>query len=55
MIKYVQNILHAFLEKIGHSATLPAADHLFQVRDEDNPTKEFMPEQQARDYHHSTA
>ena len=38
MINYVQKILDNFPEEIGNCATSPAADHLFQVRDEYNPT-----------------
>jgi len=53
MIPYINKIIKAFPEKITGVQSTPASDHLFQVR----PTSEakFLPEDQARAYHHTTA
>ena len=53
MIPYINKIITAFPEKITRVQSTPASDHLFQVR----PTSEatFLPEDQARAYHHTTA
>ncbi len=53
MIPYVQNILNKFLEEIGKSASNPAADHLFWVREEQD--LRHLPEEQALAFHHMTA
>lgn len=53
MIPYINKIITAFPEKITGVQSTPASDHLFQVR----PSSEarFLPEDQARAYHHTTA
>ena len=53
MQKYLYNILMEFPEHIGATATSPAADHLFQVRLDDEAQK--LPETQAIAFHHTTA
>jgi hypothetical protein len=53
MTPYITKIIDAFPEKIMGVSSTPAADHLFAVC----PSTEacFLPEEQARDYHHTTA
>ena len=41
MIKYSRKTLADFPEAIDRSAPLPAADHLFTVRDDDDPKKRY--------------
>jgi hypothetical protein len=53
MIKYLAKIFKAFPEKIRAAAATPAADHLFEVRDESE--RKLLPEEQARAFHHSVA
>ena len=53
MIKYLDGILKGFSEELGASAATPAAEHLFQVRDESEAV--FLDETRAREFHHMTA
>ncbi|KAL7464347.1 hypothetical protein ACHAXS_004676 [Conticribra weissflogii] len=53
MEKYTKKIIDEFPELITTPAATPAADHLFQVRD--NPHGRQLPEQQAVIYHHTVA
>ena len=46
MIKYLAKIFKAFPEEIRTTAATPAADHLFEVRDENE--RKLLPEEQAR-------
>ena len=52
MIKYLKKIFVAFPEKTSVAAT-PAADHLFEVRDDEEPNP--LPQEQSRAFHHSVA
>ena len=52
-IKYLSGILDEFSEDLGKSVSNPAAEHLFQVRDESEA--KFLPEEKAREFHHVTA
>ena len=51
MIKYLAKIFKAFPEKIRTAAATPAADHLFEVRDENE--RKLLPEEQVQAFHHS--
>ena len=53
IIKYTVKILRAFSENIVCSAASPAAEILFNVR-EDKDTK-YLPEEQAKSFHHTIA
>ena len=53
MIKYIKKILEDFLEEIKYAVAMPAAEHLFDVS-EDNQDR-FLPEEQARAFHQSTS
>ena len=53
MHKYLDNIRVEFPGQLGAIVTLPAADHLFQVRPYDKAQK--LPEPQAVAFHHTTA
>ena len=53
MIKYLAKIFKAFPEEIRAAAATPAANHLFEVRDENK--QKLLPEEQARAFHHSVA
>ena len=53
MIKYISNIIKEFPETIIGSAPSPAADHLFQVWDEDDPKYWPLPKEQAIAFHHT--
>ena len=53
MIKYLDKILKGFLEELGASAATPAAEHLFQVRNDSEA--EFLSEDKAQECHHITA
>jgi len=53
MVPYLNNILREFPEGLGESAATPAADHLFKVHDEQDARP--LPEEQARQFHHTTA
>ena len=53
MHKYLDNILMEFPEHLGAIATLPAVDHLFQVRPDDKAKK--LPEPQEIAFHHTTS
>ena len=56
MIKYLQGVLDAFPEVLPtkHAAT-PASNHLFTVRDKNDPEYSPLPEKQARQFHHTVA
>jgi hypothetical protein len=53
MTEYIKTILDDFPEEITGTKTTPAADHLFQVREEDEAR--FLPEEQATAFHHAVA
>ena len=53
MIKYLKMISEAFPEKIPSAAATPAANHLFEVRDDEE--RKPLPEEQARAFRHSVA
>jgi hypothetical protein len=53
MVPYINKIITAFPEKITGVQSTPALDHLFQVRPPS--TAKFLPEDQARAFHHTTA
>ena len=53
MIKYIKDIHVDFLEEINSAATTPAAEHLFDVH-EDNKDK-LLPEEQVLAFHCTTA
>ena len=55
MIKYIIKMIREFPEVIRGSVATPAAEHLFQVRDADEPTRRVLPEEQAVTFHHVTA
>ena len=53
MIPYIKKINDAFPEKITGVQSTPAGDRLFQVRRPDEA--KYLPEEQARAFHHTTA
>ena len=53
MAKYIKTILTDFPEEITGTKTTPAADHLFQVRDESEAR--MLPAEQATAFHHAVA
>jgi hypothetical protein len=53
MAEYIKTILTDFPEEIRGTKTTPAADHLFQVRDEREAR--ILPEEQATAFHHAVA
>jgi hypothetical protein len=53
MTEYIGKILEDFLEEISGMRTTPAADHLFDIRDEADARP--LPEEQAREFHHAVA
>ena len=53
MIKYAKQVLDNFPEAITSTSSLPAADHLFVVRDEGEA--KLLPEEQVQQFHHSVA
>ena len=53
MIPYVKKIIDEIPEELGKCATTPAANHLFQVREE-SETKP-LPEEQGNIFHHTVA
>ena len=54
MIRYLQKVLDSFPELIKSKAESPAAEHLFETRDDD-PTQKILPEEQAQAFHHTVA
>ena len=52
MIKYLDKIIGSFPENINSTSESPAADHLFQTREEDDKSK-VLPKEQARHFHHN--
>ena len=57
MIKHLQKVFDDFPDEIGKSASTPASDHLFQVRDpeEAETLRKYLPEEQAAHFHHTVA
>ena len=54
MVPYVEEIIRNFPEEVGVStAATPAAEHLFQVRNQQDA--EQLPEEQAIQFHHNVA
>ena len=53
MIKYLKKIISDFPELINTKAATPAADHLFNVRDDEEA--KYLPEEQAIAFHHTVA
>ena len=53
MMKYVKKILKDFPEKIKSTSPSPAADHLFQIKEECKA--KTSPEEKAKWFHHSVA
>jgi hypothetical protein len=53
MTEYIKTILDDFPEEITGTKTTPAADHLFQVREEREAR--YLPEEQATAFHHAVA
>ena len=53
MIKYLQKVLEKFPEIIKSIATTHAAEHLFQVRDEED--RKLLPEEQTQHFHNTVA
>ena len=53
MIKYIKKIHEDFPEEIKSSAAMPAAEHLFEMR-EDNKDK-LLTKEQAQAFHRTTA
>ena len=55
MVDYTKKIIEGFPEEITRTSPTPAADHLFQVRSDDDKEKKLLPEEQAGQYHTVTA
>ena len=57
MIKHIAKIFEDFPDEIGKTASSPASDHLFQVRDADECEKEgkYLCAEKKRAFHHSVA
>ena len=53
MIKYLKKVMTDFPEAITSKAATPAADHLFDIRDEEEA--KWLPEEQAQAFHHTVA
>jgi hypothetical protein len=53
MIKYLKKVMTDFPEAITSTAATPAADHLFDIRDEEEA--KWLPEEQAQAFHRSVA
>jgi hypothetical protein len=53
MINYINSVLKEFPEHLGATATSPAAEHLFKVRDKSEA--QLPPQEQAQDFHHVVA
>ena len=51
MTEYIKTILADFPEEITTTKTTPAAEHLFQVREESEA--QVLPEEQATAFHHA--
>jgi hypothetical protein len=51
MVQYLKNIIAEFPEVIQGKAAMPAADHLFQIRDEKEA--QLLPKEQALAFHHT--
>ena len=58
MIEYLRNLLVEFesLEgDLGAPAATPASEHLFEVREDDDPSKQPLSEERAQLFHRTTA
>ena len=53
IIKYVDKILKGFLEEVGSSAAMSAAEHLFQVWNDSKA--ELLSENKDQEFHHITS
>ena len=53
MILYLKNVIAEFPEVITGKSPTPAADHLFQVRDQENAKP--LEEERALAFHHTVA
>ncbi len=53
MVQYLKNIIAEFPEVIQGKAAMPAANHLFQIRDEKEARP--LPEEQPLSFHHTVA
>jgi hypothetical protein len=55
MIRYLAKLIEEFPEAIVGTASTPASDNLFQVRDESDPKYRALPEEQAMAFHRTVA
>eukprot|EP00804_Cyclotella_cryptica_P005141 CCRYP_018676-RA/>CCRYP_018676-RA protein AED:0.47 eAED:0.17 QI:0/0/0/0.75/0.33/0.25/4/0/800 len=57
MTKHLEKIFEDFPEEIGKECTLPASEHLFEVRDpeETERLRKYLPEELAQHFHHTVA
>ena len=55
MVRYTGKVLRGFPEKVTGSATSPAQDHLFKVRDESDPGYKSLTADLAQSFHHTSA
>ena len=57
MIKHISKIFEDFPDEIGKTASSPASDHLFQVRDADECEREkkYLSAEMKKAFHHSVA
>ena len=55
MVRYTEKLLRDFSERITGSATSPAQDHLFKVRDKSDSDYRPPTEDLAQSFHHTTA
>ena len=53
MIPYLKNVIAEFPEIISGKSPMPAADHLFKIRDENNAKP--LEEERALGFHHTAA
>ena len=53
MIQYIGKIFEEFPEALVRTSPTPAADHLFNIRDEEDAR--YLPEEQAQQFHRSVA
>ena len=51
--KYLKNVIEEFPEKITGRAAMPAAEHLFDIRDEKDT--QVLEEERALAFHHTVA
>ena len=55
MIKYVSAIIEERPEELKEYTPNPHQDHLFDIRPDDDPKKEFLPKEMAAQFHRTTA